>query len=309
MKQTLISKLTWLNAVIIQVSLALYLHAAPDLPAGARVLRDLSYVTNGHSRQKLDLYLPASPKGPLIVYIHGGGWLSDTKEHVEGLALLAQGYSIASLDYRFSSDAVFPAQIEDCKAAIRWLRAHAREYGYDPQRVGAWGASAGGHLTALLATTGKSREFDVGEHLDQSSAILCGIDLFGPADLPGYQPLSTNPLLQRSGSESIFVRLLGGPVEEKLELARKASPVTWVSKDSAPLLIMHGTADPLIPLEQSQRLADKLKAAGVEVTLDVVKDGGHGGPQFWAEDRPQRFMDFWSRYLKPSKPWTNDRNP
>lgn len=299
MKQIRISKLAWLYAVIIHVSLSFYLRAAPDLPAGARVLRDLSYVTNGHSRQKLDLYLPASPKGPLIVFIHGGGWFSGTKEQVEGVGLLALGYSIASLDYRFSSDAVFPAQIEDCKAAIRWLRAHAREYGYDPQRLGAWGASAGGHLTALLATTGHSREFNVGEHLDQSSAILCGIDLFGPADLPAYQPPSNNPMLQRSGSESIFVRLLGGPVEQMLELARKASPVTWVSKNSVPLLIMHGTADPLVPLEQSQRLADKLKAAGVAVTLDVVKDGGHGGPQFMAEDRPQRLMDFLNRYLKP----------
>jgi acetyl esterase/lipase len=273
--------------------------ADPELPAGAKALRDLSYVTNGHERQKLDLYLPAAPKGPLLVFIHGGGWLSDTKDHLEGLQLLAQGYSIASLDYRFSSDAVFPAQIEDCKAAIRWLRAHAGEYGYDPKRVGVWGMSAGGHLTALLATTGTTREFEVGEHLDQSSAIQCGIDLFGPADIPGYQPPSDNPMLQRSGAESIFVKLLGGPVEQKLELARKASPVTWVTKDSAPLLIMHGTADPLIPLTQSQALTDKLKAAGVEVTLDIVQDGGHGGAPFWANDRPQRFVDFLNRHLMP----------
>jgi acetyl esterase/lipase len=268
-----------------------------NVPEDAKVFRDLSYVTNGHVRQKLDLYLPASPKGPLLVYIHGGGWQTDTKDQVEGLWLLRQGYAVASLDYRFSTDAIFPAQIEDCKAAIRWLRAHAREYGYDPTRVGVWGSSAGGHLTALLATIGANREFDVGEYLDQSSVIQCGIDLFGPADLPGYRPPSTNPLLQRSGDSSIFVRLLGGPIDQKLELARRASPVTWVTKDSAPLYIMHGTADPLVPLEQSQRLAEKLKAAGVEVTLDVITNGEHGGPQFWAKDRPRRLVDFLNRHL------------
>ena len=104
-------------------------------------------------------------------------------------------------------------------------------------------------------------------------------------------------MIQRSGTDSIFVRLLGAPIEQKIALARRASPVTWVTKDSAPLYIMHGTADPFVPLDQSQRLADKLKAAGVEVTLDVVTGGGHGGPQFWAEDRPQRLVDFLNRHL------------
>jgi acetyl esterase/lipase len=298
MKQVSLFSLARLCVAIAQLVLLPCVCAAdPAVPAGAKILRDLPYVSNGHARQKLDLYLPASPKGPLLIYIHGGGWQTDTKDHVEGLALLAQGYALASLDYRFSTDAIFPAQIEDCKAGIRWLRAHAREYGYDPKRVGAWGSSAGGHLTALLATTGASREFDVGEHLDHSSAIQCGIDLFGPADLPGFQPPGAHPMIQRSGAESIFVHLLGGPIEQKLELARKASPVMWVTKDAAPLFIMHGTADPLIPLEQSRRLADKLKAAGVEVSLDVVEDGGHGGPQFWAGERPQRLVDFLNRHL------------
>lgn len=271
--------------------------AGAELPAGTKVLRDLPYVTNGHARQKLDLYLPASPKGPLLVWIHGGGWRAGSKSEVDGLPLLDKGYAVASVEYRFSQDAIFPAQIEDCKAAIRWLRAHAAEYHYDPKRIGVWGASAGGHLTALLAVTGKTRDFDVGENLDQSSAIQCGIDFFGPTDFPGYHPPSDNPMLQPSGKESVIVQLFGGPLEQKLDLARRASPVTWVTKDSAPLYIMHGTADPLVPLDQSQELADKLKAAGVEVTLDVVKGGGHGGPEFWSEDRPQRLLDFLNHHL------------
>lgn len=273
--------------------------AESPLPEGAKALRDQSYVTNGQARQKLDLYLPAAPKGPVLVWIHGGGWCSQTKSQVEGLAMLGQGYTVASLEYRFSQDAPFPAQIEDCKAAIRWLRAHAKQYGYDPGRIGAWGASAGGHLTALLATTGTIREFDVGDNLDQSSAIQCGVDFFGPTDFPDWKAPSETPLIQRTGAESVIVKLLGGPIDEKIDVARRASPVTWASKLSAPLYILHGTKDPLVGLEQSQHLADKLKASGVEVTLDVIEGGAHGGPQFWADNRPQRLVEFFNRHLLP----------
>jgi len=267
------------------------------LPDYAKVVRDLSYVTMGHERQKLDLYIPRTPNGALVVWIHGGGWRSQTKADVEALQLLTLGYAVASLDYRYSHDAVFPAQIEDCKSAIRWLRAHASEYGYDQKRIGAIGPSAGGHLAALLATTSAVREFDVGAHLDQSSAIACGIDMFGPTDLPGFQPPSDNPFIQRSDAQSVFVQLLGGPIDEKTDLARRASPVTWVTKEAAPLYILHGAKDPAIPLEQSQKLADKMKAAGVEVTLDVIEGGGHGGKEFWAEDRSKRLAEFLNRHL------------
>jgi acetyl esterase/lipase len=267
------------------------------LPPGAKAFHDIAYVPNGTERQKLDLYVPAAPKGPLLVWIHGGGWISDSRVNPQGLPMLLQGYCVASLDYRYSTEAVFPAQIQDCKAALRWLRAHAAQYGYDPKRIGAMGASAGGHLVALLATTGATRDFDVGENLDQSSAIRCGIDDFGPADFPGWKPASDNPMIQRSGAQSIVVMLLGGSIDEKMDLARQASPVFWASKDSAPLFIQHGTADPIVAMAQSQELADKLKAAGVEVVLDIVDGGGHGGAGFWAGDRPQRMVAFLNRYL------------
>jgi acetyl esterase/lipase len=271
----------------------------PKLPPGAKALRDLAYVTNGHERQKLDLYLPATPKGPLLVVIHGGGWMQGSKEKAEGLPMLRQGYAVANLNYRLSQHAIFPAQIEDCKGAIRWLRAHAAEYGYDPKHVGAWGGSAGGHLTALLAATGHVKDFDVGENLDQSSAIQCGVDVFGPADLVDWTPPSKNPIIQTTGPESVIVKLLGGTAAEKPELAKRASPVTWVTKDCAPLFIMHGTIDQLVGLEQSQKLEAKLKAAGVAVTLDVVEGAGHGGPQYFTGDRPQRLLDFLNGHLMP----------
>ncbi len=269
----------------------------PKLPAGAKALRDLAYVTGGHEQQKLDLYLPAKPKGPLLVFIHGGGWRGGSKNNVQGLPMVAQGYAVANIEYRFSQHAIFPAQIEDCKAAIRWLRAHATEHGYDPKRIAAWGDSAGGHLTAMLATTSGTRDFDVGENLDQSSAIRCGVDFYGPSDFPGWKPPTDNPMVQRTGAESVLVQLFGGTMEEKAGLARRASPLTWAGKDAAPLFILHGAKDPLVGLEQSQALADKLKAAGAEVTLEIVEDGGHGGPGFFDGGRLQRLLGFLNRHL------------
>jgi len=267
-----------------------------ELPADAKVLLDLPYVENGHARQKLDLYLPAEPKGPLLVWIHGGGWRAGSKDHPPGLATVKNGVAVASVEYRFSQDAVFPAQIEDCKAAIRWLRAHAKEYGYRDDLVAAWGASAGGHLVALLAVTGKVRDFDVGAHLDQSSAIQCGIDWFGPSDFPAYDPNLPTAMVQRENPESVIAQLFGGPVSQKLELAKRASPVTWVTKDAAPLLIMQGTKDPLVPLDQSQRLADKLKAAGADVTLDIIEGAGHGGPQFVTAEKLTEILQFLTKH-------------
>jgi acetyl esterase/lipase len=150
---------------------------------------------------------------------------------------------------------------------------------------------------AMLAATGNVNDFDVGEHLDQSSAIQCGVDVFGPADLVDWTPPSANPIIQRSGPESVLVKLLGGTAKEKPELAKRASPVTWVTKDCAPLYILHGTVDQLVGLEQSQKLEAKMKAAGVEVILDVVEGAGHGGGQFFSDGRPQRLLEFFGKHL------------
>ncbi len=268
-----------------------------DLPADARMLTDLAYVPNPHPQQKLDLYLPAKPAGPLLVWIHGGGWRGGSKSKPLGLPMLTKGYALASVEYRFSQHAIFPAQIEDCKAAIRWLRAHASEYGYDPKRIGVWGASAGGHLVALLGVTGQTKDFDVGENLDQSSAVQCVIDWFGPADFPGYNPELPTAMVKREDPNSVLAQLFGGVISQKLDLAKRASPVTWVSKGAAPMLIMQGTNDPLVPLDQSQRLYNKLKEAGTDVTLDVIEGAGHGGPQFVTPEKLTMMAKFMVKHL------------
>ncbi|WP_193211078.1 alpha/beta hydrolase [Luteolibacter marinus] len=287
-----------MKTVIALMALHSVAHAVPE---GTKVLKDLPYVTDGHASQKLDLYVPAKPTGPLYIYIHGGAWWGGSKDGVYHLDLLEAGYAVASVEYRFSQDAVFPAQIQDCKAAVRWLRAHAKEYGYDPARIAVCGDSAGGHLTAMLATTGDTKEFDVGENLDQSSAITCGIDYYGPTDFVSWQPASKDPMIQRGGKGSCLEQLFGGPVDEKTELAKSASPVTWVTKDDAPLLIFHGTEDPLVKVRQSELLVEDYKEAGVEVELDVIEGAGHGGAPFWSDGQPERIRRFLARHL--------DKNP
>src|SRR5687767_6141662 len=150
--------------------------APPKPPEGTTVYRDLPYATTGHERQKLDLYLPKEGKNlPLIIWVHGGAFLTGSKEGLRQnqIDFLAMGYAVASINYRLSQHAIFPAQIEDCKAAVRWLRVHAKKYRLDPAKFGVWGSSAGGHLVSLLGVTGDVTDFEVGSHLEHSSAVQC----------------------------------------------------------------------------------------------------------------------------------------
>lgn len=271
----------------------------PPLPEGARAERDLAYVADGHPRQKLDLYLPPNPQGPLpvILWVHGGGWQSGSKENCLPLrqGYLERGYALASLGYRLSGDAVFPAQIEDCKAAIRWLRAHAVQYGLDPARFAVWGSSAGGHLAALLGTSGDVASFDTGAHLDASSRVQAVCDFYGPTDFeafvrtPGYE--------SHARPESPEARLLGGLVSEQKERARLANPITHVSADDPPFLIVHGSQDPVVPLEQSALLFEALKQAGVSAHFHTIEGAGHGNG-FGSEAVSTLVQTFFDAHLK-----------
>lgn len=283
----------WLAVLTACAGVAMGQDRPGKLPPGAKVLRDLAYVEKGHERNRLDLYLPEKAEGrlPLVVWIHGGAWQAGSKDGCPALWLLGKGYAVASINYRLSQHAIFPAQIEDCKAAIRYLRAIAADHNIDPQRIGVWGASAGGHLVALLGTTAGVKDLEGnGGHLNQSSCVQCVVDWFGPADMTTMGKQADKP-------ESPVARLIGGPTPDNLEKARKASPITYVGKDAAPLLIMHGDKDNLVPLAQSEALAEALKKAGADVTLQVIKDNGHGGPGFNNAESRKLIEDFFAKHL------------
>jgi acetyl esterase/lipase len=243
------------------------------------VLRDLEYVPGGHERQRLDLYLPkeTDPNGrrPLLVWVHGGAWLGGSKNPCPAVRFVKEGYAVASINYRLSQHALFPAQLQDCKAAIRWLRANAVMYGYEPNRIGAWGASAGGHLAALLGTAGDVNGFDVGPNQGISSRVQAVCDFFGPTD---FTKMSSFPsAMNHDGADAPEARLIGGPVQENRDKVQKANPIAYVTKDDPPFLIVHGDKDPLVPHNQSELLREALQKAGVAVTLHTVAGGGHGG--------------------------------
>jgi acetyl esterase/lipase len=269
-------------------------------PAAPTALRNVVYVSGGHARQKLDLFLPPKPASPapLLVWIHGGAWKEGSKENCPAVGMVAKGWAVASLNYRLSQHAPFPAQIEDCKAALRFLRARAADYHIDKDRVAVWGASAGGHLAVLLGVTANTREFDVGEHLGESSRVSCVINWFGPADFLHWG----GPDGRSPNHDEVVVKLLGGPLPEKRELARKASPITWVNADSAPTLIMHGDQDRLVPVDQSKSLAAAFKAAGVPHILKVYPGHGHGGPRFHDDAARELMIAFVEKHTAPVKP-------
>jgi acetyl esterase/lipase len=265
-----------------------------DLPPGTKAHEDLAYVKDGHERNKLDLCLPEKADGPLpvIVWVHGGGWRAGSKERTPALPFVAKGYAVASINYRLSQHAVFPAQIEDCKAALRWLRANAKTYNLDPKRIGVWGGSAGGHLVALLGTSADVKDLEGrGGSLDQTSRVQAVVDWYGPTDL-----------LQMGGNhdspKSPESQLIGGALQENKEKAARANPIKYVGKDAAPFLIMHGDKDPAVPYRQSELLEESLKKAGVEVILHPIKGAGHGGPAFGTPENRKLIEEFFAKHLK-----------
>lgn len=269
------------------------------IPQGTQVFRDLEYVPGGHERQKLDLYLPAgeAKARPLVIAIHGGAWRGGSKENSLAVRLVRDGYAVASINYRLSQDAIFPAQIEDCKAAVRWLRANANKYGLDPNRFAAWGTSAGGHLAALLGTTGDIKDFDKGPNLDQSSAVQAVVNFFGPSELLtlGRQSGSTSRM-DHNAADSPESQLLGGALQKNPKAARRASPITYVSKNDPPMLLVHGTADPIVPCEQSRVFYRALLKKKIPAKLHLVEGAGHGSG--FGINEAEALTDFLGTYLK-----------
>jgi acetyl esterase/lipase len=253
------------------------------IPAGVRVLKDLEYGKGSGRPLLLDLYLPEKSDKPLplIIWIHGGAWLAGSKDGGSpALQFAGEGYAVAHVGYRLSGEATFPAQLHDCKGAIRWLRANAKQYNIDAEKFIAWGSSAGGHLVALVGTTGNVQHLEGAVNdLKGSSRVQAVIDWFGPTDL--LRMNETESDRRHDAPNSAESKLIGGPILENKQKATKASPTSYISKDAPPFLIMHGDHDLEVPIRQSEILTEALKNAGVPVTFIPMKGAGHGfgGPQ------------------------------
>lgn len=261
---------------------------------------DLVYARVGEQTLLLDLYLPeqATEPLPVVIWIHGGAWAAGSKADPEALPLVDRGYAIASIEYRLTDQAIFPAQIHDCKAAARWLRANADTYHLDPARIGVWGGSSGGHLAALLGTSGgvASLEGDLGNP-GYSSRVQAVCDGSGPTDFLQMNDAPTS--VDHDAPDSPTSILIGGPVQENADAATRANPITYVTPDDPPFLIVHGELDPIIPLNQAELLHEALQAAGVDSTFVVVEGMKHGfGPQGCPADLALRMWEFFDRHLK-----------
>ena len=269
----------------------------PSQLKGVTVLRDIPYAGTKNPRQMLDLILPEKRVGkeplPVIAFIHGGGWRNGNKSsgvnRVSNLVQTGQ-YAGVSIGYRLSGEAIWPAQIHDCKAAIRWLRGNAKDHGIDPERIAVWGTSAGGHLVSMLGSTGGVKELEgkLGEHLGQSSRVSAVINYYGPSAL---LQMNDHPgKMDHNAANSPESLLIGAPIQEAKKKTRLASPLTHVSKDDAPHLHVHGTKDPLVPFHQSQIYHAALMKAGVESTLITYQDGGHNAPRVVGENQVRLFL-------------------
>jgi acetyl esterase/lipase len=252
---------------------------------------------------KMDLYLPsAQDKAPLVVWIHGGGWRAGSKNKPPLLKITEQGFALASISYRFTDKAIFPAQIHDCKAAVRWLRANASRFGYNADSIAVAGSSAGGHLALLMGTSGDvaKLEGDVGGNLDQSSRVQAVVDYFGPSDfvLRGQ----TQPERAYTNDSGSFA-LLGGVAGRKpdVQIEQFASPAHYVSKDDPPLLVYHGKVDKTVLLDQSQHIVRVYEAAGLNAKLVVLESAGHGGARFFKDEHLARTIQFFDQHISKSK--------
>jgi acetyl esterase/lipase len=292
------------------VSLTLLASAfAAEPPKDVQFTRDVVYGKGGGEDLKLNIARPknaGSKNLPCIVFIHGGGWQQGDRTAHDSATWEAakRGYVSATIGYRLAPKHKFPAQVNDVKCAIRFLRAHAEQYGLDPDRIGACGFSAGGHLVMMLGVTSKEDGLEGdGGWPEQSSRVQAVVSFFGPTDLTAPDlPAHDTPLL---------VAFLGGTLGEKRDEYKRASPITYVSKDDPPMLLIQGTADVLVPYTQAYRMLDAMTKAGVPGRADVIAGANHG----WFGDARETLrtgaetFEFFDRYLKSTGATTRSSRP
>lgn len=262
---------------------------------------DVTYAKRGGLEMKIDIARPSGAErpAPAILCVHGGAWRAGSRKQlsrprrkskslIEQLA--AEGFVAASVSYRLSGQAKWPAQIHDCKAAVRFLRANAVKYKIDVKHIGAVGFSAGGHLSMLLGVTDKGDGLEGDLYADQSSAVQAVVNYFGPCDIAAYGKATPN--------NRTFVEWLGATYADGAKVYKAASPTAYADKAAPPCLFLHGTIDPLVPIQQSRDMAAKLKKLGVEARLIEIKGAGHG---WGGENAKQSFKDtvtFFKKHLR-----------
>jgi acetyl esterase/lipase len=315
----IVTLLAWVAAGCLALTDTSFAAGAPTSPGSAdqgqgRIVRDLRYAGNG-ADQLLDLYLPAGSSAPLplVLVIHGGafsaGGRGDEADTVS--ALVERGYAVADVAYRLSGQAPFPAAVRDVKAAVRWLRAHAGDYGLDPGRFAAWGTSAGGYLAAMIGASGdESTGLDdptLGS-FDHSSAVEAVVDLYGPTDFSALDAQAAEAgcpadAQQHDAADSPESRFLNAAIGASPGLTAAADPIRYVRAAHVlpRFLIGHGSADCTVPPGQSQALSTALEKAGVPAEYRVLQGAGHADPRFGSELRAPA-IDFLDRSLSVAAP-------
>jgi len=279
-------------------SLAPVRAAEPVVPDNVTVERDIEFSNPDKQHLQVNLAMPKEGSGPFpaVVCIHGGGFRAGKRESYDKLirTLAQNGYVAITVTYRLAPAYPFPAAVLDCKAAVRWLRANAAKYHADPARIGVTGGSAGGHLAQFLGVTAGVKEFDAGENLDQSSAVKCVVNFYGPSDFTKSYGASVD-------AAEVLPLFFGGDLSVKRREHIVGSPLYWATPDAAPTLIVHGTKDDHVAYEQAVWMADRLKACEVEVELLTMEGAGHGFKGADAEKAEKALLAFFDKHLKAGK--------
>jgi acetyl esterase/lipase len=274
------------------------------VPTSVTVERNLVYAQASGRDLQLDIYRPEQSQGalPVVMWVYGGAFRMGSKDDGQtGLAtwLAQHGYAVVAFNYRLSPVAQFPAQIQDCKAAVRWVRANSAKYALDPARIAAFGQSAGGHLSAMLGTSGGvgDLEGDLGNP-KESSRVQAVVDFFGPTDFLQMDAKALPGGMKHDPADSPESQLVGGAIQQNKDKVARANPITYVSPDDPPFLILHGEQDPLVPVNQSELLFAALTSARVPVTFHKIAGAGHGGPQFTTPPVRAMVLAFLDQHLK-----------
>lgn len=274
--------------------------ALKKLPEGITIIRDIVFKETPQGSLCLDIYRPVAKTEqtlPVVLWLYGGGWVMGNKNQIRMMKahhLAQHGYAVVAINYRLAPAAIFPAQIQDVKSAIRWLRSHAADYGLNADAIGVWGGSAGGHLAALAATSADVVSLnDAKDDASVSCAVQAAVDFFGPTDMSQVDAyLNAIP-------SHFSPQFIGGPLTENLQQVQAANPITYIDDNTSPFLIVHGKRDSVVPHQQSELLHDALCKAGISAELCLFEKGGHGiGKDFKSQALFDKVRLFFDSHLK-----------